>query len=179
MIFDNNGNLYGTTASLVGAGVYELSRSQGGWILSNIYRSNPNIASAGLIKDDLGNLYGATPDGGPLGGGTVFELTPSGGGWMYNLLYGLTGSFGPCCKVIMDAGGNLYRTTEADGANGWGSVFKLTPSGGGYTYTSLHDFGACGSDGCDPHGDPILDRGGTLYGTAGGGTAGVVWEITQ
>ncbi len=35
----------------------------------------------------------------------------------------------------MDAAGNLYGTTYSDGAYEMGSVFKLTLSNGGWTYT--------------------------------------------
>jgi uncharacterized repeat protein (TIGR03803 family) len=80
----------------------------------------------------------------------------------------------------MDAAGNLYGTTLADGANGYGAVFKLTPSNGIWTYTSLHDF-TNGIDGGYPYSTLVLDQRGNLYGTASsGGTQGlgVVFEIT-
>jgi len=65
-----------------------------------------------------------------------------------------------------------------------GSIFKLAPSGEGWTYTSLHDFCSGGSpcsDGAQPWGNIILDASGNLYGTAsaaGPNNYGVVWEIT-
>jgi uncharacterized repeat protein (TIGR03803 family) len=84
----------------------------------------------------------------------------------------------------MDAAGNLYGTTAYDGSYGKGSVFKLTPSGGGWTYTALHDFTG-GTDSQSPMSNVIFDVNGNLYGTATGGTGGcdgggcgVVWEIT-
>jgi hypothetical protein len=80
----------------------------------------------------------------------------------------------------MDSAGNLYGTVYTDGAFGWGSVFKLTPSPGAWTYASLHDFSG-GSDGADPLGNLTSDSNGNLYGTTKfGGTDydGVVWEIT-
>jgi uncharacterized repeat protein (TIGR03803 family) len=86
----------------------------------------------------------------------------------------------------MDAAGNLYgTTTNGDGAYGYGSVFKLTPSSGGWTYTSLHDFTG-GSDGGFPASNVVFDRNGNLYGTASSGGlsgcgplgCGLVWEIT-
>jgi uncharacterized repeat protein (TIGR03803 family) len=82
--------------------------------------------------------------------------------------------------------GNLYGTTYCDGAYNLGNVFKLTHLGGGWTYTSLHDFTG-GSDGAKPVSNVILDGSGNLYGTASGGGnpncdsgygCGVVWEIT-
>lgn len=80
----------------------------------------------------------------------------------------------------MDTGGNLYGTTSADGAYEDGSVFKLTATGGGWSYTDLCDFTG-GSDGAGPFSGVTLDASGNLYGTASGGGAhghGVVWEIT-
>ena len=61
-----------------------------------------------------------------------------------------------------------------------GYVFKLTPSGSGWNFTTLHTFN--GSDGASPNGQLVLDSQGNLYGTTeSGGThnLGVIWEITQ
>ena len=191
VIFDNAGNLYGTTftGGLNNDGtVFELMYTSGiGWTENLLYSfQNGNDGSlpiAGLIFDKSGNLYGSTENGGSGGGGTVFELTPSGGSWKYTLLYSFAGGYrcGPVGNLVMDGAGNLYGTTVCDGANQAGSVFKLTPSGGSWTYTSLHDFTG-GSDGGFPTCNLIFDTNGNLYGTAtyGGGPQGygVVFEIT-
>ena len=58
-------------------------------------------------------------------------------------------------------------------------MFKLTPSNGGWTYTSLHDF-TNGSDGSYPYSNLVFDARGNLYGTASAGGAnglGVVFKI--
>ena len=193
MVFDNAGNLYGTTyfggSNNVGT-VFQLTPSGSGWIENVIYSfqggSDGRYPYSGLIFDQSGNLYGTTTDAGTGGGGTVFELSPSGGGWMYFVLYSFTGPLGYSCgpqwALVMDVGGNLYDTTGCDGANNLGNVFKLTKTGGSWTYTSLHDFTG-GSNGEYPNG-VALDTSGNLYGTTvNGGTGGtygygVVWEIT-
>jgi uncharacterized repeat protein (TIGR03803 family) len=80
----------------------------------------------------------------------------------------------------MDANGNLYGTTFMDDSYGYGSVFKLSPSGSGWTYTDLHDFTG-GTDGGYPGGGVVLDGGGNLYGTAvlgGSNGFGVIYQIT-
>ncbi|MGB8768034.1 MAG: choice-of-anchor tandem repeat GloVer-containing protein [Candidatus Korobacteraceae bacterium] len=97
------------------------------------------------------------------------------------MLYAFTGppSEGPRAGVTMDAVGNLYGTTDQDGAYGAGSVFKLTPGADGWVYTSLHDFTR--SDGAAPFAGVSLDGAGNLYGTTTSGGEygwGVVWEIT-
>jgi len=191
MIFDNAGNLYGTTyfgGSSNDGTVFQLTPSGSGWIENIIYSfqggSDGRYPYSGLIFDQSGNLYGTTTDGGSGGGGTVFELSPSGGGWTFSVLYSLTGpsgcSCGPAWALVMDAAGNLYDTTQGDGAYKLGNVFKLTNTGGSWTYTSLYDFTG-GNDGWFPISGVTLDTSGNLYGTTYyGGTdnSGVLWEIT-
>jgi uncharacterized repeat protein (TIGR03803 family) len=204
VILDQAGNLYGTTESggTGGCGtVYELSPVGSGWTEKVLYNFQCDFGSpdgfspiGGLIFDAAGNLYGTTNLGGANNGGTVFELSPAGGGnWTFNVLYSLSyiGTFdfiyyGPTGSLVMDASGRLYGTTVMDGAFTGGSVFQLTPSNDGWSYTSLHDFTG-GSDGGEPFGSVVFDTGGNLYGTTsvgpfGGGCegrgCGVVWEIT-
>ena len=71
------------------------------------------------------------------------------------------------------------RPTATEPYN-YGTVFKLTPVSGSWTYTSLHDFTG-GVDGAYPRCNIIFDKNGDMYGTAAaGGTMnyGVVFEIT-
>lgn len=190
LIADSAGNLYGTTYA-AGANrqgvVFKLTRDVffGTWTEHVLYTfeggNDGGQPVAGLIFDNAGNLYGATSSWGTGGGGTVFKLAPSGGGnWTYSVLASFTGSDGPVASVTMDATGNLYGTTFMDDSYGYGSVFKLTPSGNGWTYTDLHDFTG-GTDGGYPGGGVVLDSSGNLFGTAVTGGAnglGVLYEIT-
>ena len=187
LIMDNAGNLYGT-ASAAGANrqgvVFELKHSGASWTEQVLYTfqggNDGGQPVAGLIFDNTGNLYGATASWGSGGGGMVFKLAPSGGSWTYSVLASLTGSDGPVASLTMDASGNLYGTTFMDDPDGYGSVFKLTNSGGGWTYTDLHDFTG-GADGGYPGGGVVLDSAGNLYGTAvigGANNLGVLYEIT-
>jgi len=188
VIFDRTGNLYGESC---GGGVYELSPSGSGWIAQTLYSfnggSDGECPFGGLIMDASGNLYGTTLYSGGGAGGTAFELTSANGSWTFNLLYSFSDSFpnqgnfpGSWDKLVMDAAGNLYGTTFIDGAYGFGSVFKLAPSNGIWTYLSLHDF-TDGNDGGYPKSNLVIDANGNLYGTASTGGAygdGVVFEIT-
>ncbi len=196
VIFDRAGNIYGVLgAGPQGSGgaVYELTPSGGGWNETTLYDfpNQPNDGHdpvGGLIMDSVGNLFGTTSAGGSGGGGTVFELSPSQGGWIYNGLYSFTGNyFGPLDKLTMDTAGNLYGTRAYGGEYGYGSVFKLTPSGGGWTYTDLHDFTGETDGGYPQQAGVVLDSSGNIYGTVtlGGDRSlcyqvgcGVVWEIT-
>ncbi len=192
VIFDKAGNLYGATYSYSGPGygaVYQLVPSGSGWTENTLYDfqggNDGGHPYNGLIFDQAGNLYGGTLFFGSGGGGVVYQLVPSNGSWIYKVLYSFTG--GDLCGVsglVMDQAGNLYGTTYCDGAYRAGSVFKLTPSNGGWTYTSLHDFCAGGSpcvDGAFPDAGVTIDANGNFFGTTFyGGTSnyGVIWEIT-
>ncbi|MEJ0047821.1 MAG: choice-of-anchor tandem repeat GloVer-containing protein [Rhodospirillales bacterium] len=139
------------------------------------------MPTGGLIEDSAGNLYGATESAGANGGGTVFELSPTANSWTLKVLADLpAGAGGPVAALTMDAAGNLYGTNYMNGANGVGSVFKLTNVSGSWKYQVLHDFaGAAG--GSYPGGGVVLDSNGNLFGTAGSGGAygwGVAYEIT-
>ena len=190
VIFDASGNLYGTTfaggAHTYGT-VYKLTPSGSAWTEDTLYSFQSSTDGGkpygGVVFDTAGKLYGATSSGGTNSGGTAYELMPSSGSWTFDLLYSFTGtaylpgSFG---SLTMDSAGNFYGTTVKDGANGLGSVFKLTPSNGGWTLTDVYDF-AGGTGGEIPYGSVLIDKSGNLYGTASAGGAngyGVIWEIT-
>jgi uncharacterized repeat protein (TIGR03803 family) len=76
-----------------------------------------------------GNLYGTTASGGGIGGvaGIVFELTPSGTENILHVFGGTPDGAFPWGGVVFDNTGNLYGTTLDGGANGYGTVFKMTP----------------------------------------------------
>jgi len=110
--------------------------------------------------------------------GMVFMLpTVARGTSTYKLLYAFKGAdgSGPSAGLVFDRAGNLYGTTTWGGANGGGTVFKLSPnSDGSWTETVLYSFCSLTScaDGESPSSGLILDMSGSLYGTtyAGGNT---------
>jgi uncharacterized repeat protein (TIGR03803 family) len=179
------GNLYGTTVeggtdNIYGT-VFELKHTTKGWTETILHSfgasgdgSQPYCA---LTVDSAGNLYGTTNVGGAYSKGTVFELTASGTeSVLWSFGNGMDGA-NPIAGVIRDAAGNLYGTTEYGGAFGYGTVFKLTPSG---TETILHSFDLNAADGAYPLARLVLYRG-NLYGTTVNGGAyveGTVFEVT-
>jgi uncharacterized repeat protein (TIGR03803 family) len=200
LIFDQAGNLYGTTTSGGGLGrqycidlgcgtAFRLAPGANGkWTLTTLYTfdgqsdgANPN---SGLAIDKVGNLYGTTSEGGDRGTGegygVVFELTPSSSGWTQSVLHTFTGGAdggNPYGSVLLDQSGNLYGATSYGGTGTGcnvslcGTVFELTPATGGqWTESVLYSFNSV--DGSDPQGNLTFDQSGNLYGTTRfGGTA--------
>jgi uncharacterized repeat protein (TIGR03803 family) len=80
--------------------------------------------------------------------------------------------------LVFDPTGNLYGTTIY-GGTGVGTVYELSPSGGGWMESLLYTFG--GNEGAYPVSSLTLDEGGNLYGTTengGGGGIGTVYELS-
>jgi len=190
---DGAGNLYGITASggTYGSGVvFELSpNEQGGYDETLLYEftggsdgANPN---GGLVFDGRGNLYGATYGGGAYGYGTVFELSPNGMNWEETVIYSFGGTGGDgnnpsTAGVVFDTHGNLYGTTSVGGGSGDGTVFELSPSGGGWTETILHSFDS--TDGNILFSPVMVDAAGNVFGTTELGGAynwGTVFELVR
>ena len=204
MIFDANGNLYGT-ASTGGVGscggatcgvVFELTPSGSGWTENVLYSFKGGKQDGGsplgaLVFDPSGNLYGTTSNGGSQacndGCGTVFELTPSANTWTEAVLHrfqgGNDGAVPYNVALVLDQAGALYGTTLLGGRSACtcGTAFKLTPgSNGKWNRSLLEAFD--GKNGSNPNAGLIFDATGNLYGTAGGGGSdgfGVVFEIKQ
>ncbi len=157
------------------------------WTETVLYRNNgpnePCCFYGGVIVDNAGNVYGMSEGGGNgncfgSGCGAVYMLTPSGGSYTLSVLYNFQGGSdgaGPLGNLTMDAAGNLYGTATYGGQYGFGTVFKLVRSAGGYTFHLLYTF-TNGSDGAMPQGNVVLDSAGNLYGASGDG--GGIFQIT-
>jgi uncharacterized repeat protein (TIGR03803 family) len=90
----------------------------------------------------------------------------------------------PFGGLIQDSTGAFYGTTGSGGANGNGTVYKLTPPAAGekhWTETVLYHFKG-GDDGQNPDGALVMDSSGALYGTTQwggvGGFNGTVFKLT-
>ncbi len=160
VIFDGEGNLYGTAAEGGANGygvVFELSSAGDKWTESVLYSfgygTDGQTPFGSLVMDSMGNLYGTSAY-------IVFELSPSGGGWTETTIYESGFSF---AGLTMDANGNLYGTTQLPTKSAYYStVFELSPNGsGGWTSTVLHTF----PHGSVAEGTLVVDDGGHLYGT--------------
>jgi uncharacterized repeat protein (TIGR03803 family) len=110
----------------------------------------------------------------------VYKLSPSASGWKLATLYSFTGEYGGPYNKLTLARGSIYGFTEAEGKNGLGSVFKLSPKKGGWTFKDLYDF-VGGSEGAQPYGSVAVDKDGNVFGTTNTGGSqnqGAVFEIT-
>ena|SRR5579862_1041352 len=194
VIFDHAGNMYGTTAQggngTGGNGngvVYEMTGSGNNWNEAAIYTfqgaPDGSLPYSGVVFDTAGNLYGTTTQGGNTGNGTVYKLTNSGSGWTEQILYNFQGGSDgatPTGGLIFDHAGNIYGTTNTGGSGGGGTVYELTPSGGGYNFNLLYSFS--GTANCGPWGALALDGNGNLYGTTicdGAHSDGNVFKLTN
>jgi uncharacterized repeat protein (TIGR03803 family) len=172
LIFDQMGNIYGATFAGgydYSGTVYQLKPSGNDWTESVLYRfsgSDGQYPENGVVLDSANNLYGTTYGGGLNGVGTVFELTYlAGSGWTESFLYSFgNGSDGGhlYAGLIFDQSGNLYGATAGGGPGGGGTVFKLTPSNGSWTYSLV--YGLTGGS-CGPYATLFMDGAGNIYGT--------------
>jgi len=125
-----------------------------------------------VVRDDAGNLYGTTFNGGAYDYGTVFKLAPNGEETiLHSFNIGSDDGVNPQAGVILDKQGNIYGTTRNGSTYNGGILFELAPDG---TETILHIFAGGGDnnkDGGRPQADLIMDDAGNIYGTTnyGGG----------
>jgi uncharacterized repeat protein (TIGR03803 family) len=193
LIFDKNGNLYGTTnlggSSGKGCGgqgcgtVFELTPGSGGkWTETILHNFKDNGRDGfkpwgSVVFDGSGNLYGTTNAGGPTtegcgngGCGVAFELIPLGNGqWEEKILHNFKDNnidgYGSTAGLVLDKNGRLYGTTFYGGAYNDGAVFELSLSNNRWTESVVHNFDWTIDvhDGTNPLDGLISDKNGNLY----------------
>ena len=180
------GNLYGTTtfagtgACREGCGLFYRLAADGTYtVLHDFDNTDDGQYPAGqLLRDKLGNIYGATTSGGPNGGGAIFKYDTKGNFRVLHAFGGADG-FSPQGHLLQDRAGTLYGATMQGGANDYGTVYKMGPDGKGFSV--LYSFTG-GADGGYPSGGLGRDKAGNLYGAtnlAGNGSApnGTVFKL--
>ena len=200
---DMAGNLYGE-AFHGGAGyggVFQLQPSGSGWIFNTLYNFAGGNDGAGPYQGGVaigpdGALYGVTIAGGNSGCesffgysgcGVVFRLQRPACSvscsWTETVAYRFNGredGSAPICTLAFDAQGNIYGTASSYQANGYGTVYKLSPSTQGWAFSLLYNFTG-GADGGYPFVGVARDSTGNLYGTAdqfGTHGYGTIYELS-
>ncbi|MFZ0313832.1 MAG: choice-of-anchor tandem repeat GloVer-containing protein [Candidatus Korobacteraceae bacterium] len=203
------GKFYGTASGAGNQepGVaFELTPGGLGWALAPLNSRFPSGGPGGITIGPSGALFLTTYVGGRgdcVGDGScgqVYELQPPAHAcgsflcsWNAMVLYDfndIPDAGVPGSGVIFDSAGNMYGTTEYGGSGicynsihlnyGCGAVYKVAPSGGGWTETVIYSFQG-GNDGQTPSGGLSFDSAGNLYGaTAQGGSSGdgTIYELS-
>jgi uncharacterized repeat protein (TIGR03803 family) len=196
VIFDSTGNLYGTASGggQHSAGVL-FKYIPGSNTFSSLYEFGQlaNCADgaapySGPVQGTDGNFYGATEFGGTAcgntGAGTLYQITPSGTLTSLHVFCTVAGcadgsgpnKFGP---LVEFSDGNFYGLTASGGANGAGTIFRITSAG---VLTTLYSFNpGNGTDGGNPLGGLIIGSDGNFYGTTqnhGANGFGTVFQFT-
>jgi len=194
-----DGSFYGTT-KYGGTGdfgtVFNVTTNGLFTVLANFDGSNTGADPYGGVTLGLdGTLYGTTQFAGPHGNGTVFRLTTGG---TLHILYSFSAmtwngtnyinndGANPYATVMLAPDGYLYGTTANGGANGSGTVFKMTTNG---FLTTLFSFDALAPppnvatnvSGGSPYAGLTRGPDGNLYGTTfvgGSETDGTAFRIT-
>jgi uncharacterized repeat protein (TIGR03803 family) len=183
-----NGALYGTTTgggAHGGGTVFDIKTSGGA--VDTLYSfcslsacTDGDSPQATLIQGSDNNLYGTTYDGGTFDYyGTLFRISQTG---TFDDFHNFDGTDGdePIGGMFQAIDGNFYGTTQTDGANGYGTVYKITPAG---VLTTIYNFcqvSGC-TDGTFPEGGLVQSTDGKLYGTTFSGGAfgkGTIFSIT-
>lgn len=191
LIADGAGNLYGTTNAggsgnacgvNVGCGTAFMLAPNGTETVLHTFTGGSDGAypQESMIRDEAGNLYGATEEGGIYGHGTVFKITPGGTETVLHQFTGGSDGAEPSSLVFAHKKGNLIGTAFFGGDNvgcavggSCGHIFKISATG---TESDVYDFTAAG--GANPIAAVIKDKAGNLYGTTpigGGGNCNILY----
>ena len=191
---DSAGNIYGTTVlgGDFGSGtVFQLSPTPNGWVHTILYSFTGGVDGGepykGVTIDREGNLYGTAVTGGSGscegGCGVAYKLTNSGGNWTQTVIHAFTGGddgSGPGARLTVDRGGNIYGMAPTGGANGLGTIYKISQAGAAWTFKVIHTFTG-GDDGATGSAGRMVLRRARLYGAATTGGAhgsGVIFELS-
>ena len=161
-----NHMLYGMTAiggEFDEGAVFKIGLDGTGFALLHSFGgpSDGNSPNGSLIFYN-GKLYGMTRRGGPVNMGVIFRINTDGTGFTILHTFTATTTDGgrPYGSLIL-YDGQFFGTTYVGGASGRGTVFRFSPSGGGFKI--IHSF-AGGAEGEGPTGTLTL-VGTRLFGT--------------
>jgi uncharacterized repeat protein (TIGR03803 family) len=199
VIQDSAGNLYGSAGGGGTNGFGAIFKIAPGGAETVLYSfCSVNTASAncadgsypstGLIWGADGNIYGATGSGGLYDLGTIFKITPAGAlSVMHSFcgdanVPGCTDGAEPIGPLMQASDGNFYGMTHGGGANNWGSIYKITPTGVETTIFSFQADNNTNTTSLDPTAGLVQGLDGNFYAmTDPGGTSseGTLFGLTN
>jgi uncharacterized repeat protein (TIGR03803 family) len=180
LLVGTDGNLYGMTeyGGTYNRGTafqYSLAKKK----LKIIHNFNPTPEGGApfgpLLQGVDGKLYGTTSGGGSGSGGTLFQMSTAGKIVVLvnfsttNEANGAT----PFSGVVQGSDGFLYGVASVGGANGLGTLFKVSTTGANFTV--LHSFAT--ADGDTPLSTPLLHTNGKIYGLTSHGGSHTVYGV--
>ncbi len=126
-----------------------------------------------------GKFYGMTYRGGSSSAGTIFKISPGGSGFklLHSFAAGATDGADPRGSLKL-VGTKLYGVTTVGGVSNLGTIFRILPTGAGFTV--LHSFAGGTADGSYPWTGSLAACGTTLFGMTMYGGAddwGTVFKI--
>ena len=166
---------------------------------SNPINTDGSSPTGALVEGSDGFLYGVVRFGGPAGTGTLFKIGKDGSGFTVLHAFAAVTSGASATIVnadgahpragLVESAGYFYGTTNAGGANGQGTIFRLRFDGS--EFAVLHEFTAptapsgstvaANEDGAFPQAGLTDGGDGLLYGTTtigGANGGGVIYSIT-
>lgn len=202
LVFDAEGNLYGTTRlggdytcgpKSSGCGVLWKITPAGSFSVVHEFTPDEGHAASLLIAHD-GNFYGcAVYPFAAAGSGILYRMRPSGARFEVLHQFSAVDSSGNnadganCYEPLVEADSGVFLGTASDGGpHGSGVVFRYASENGG-TYTVVHAFSALNAagtnvDGADPYARLTRGEDDWLYSTASAGGLfgnGVVYRVRR
>ncbi len=186
------GFLYGAT---VGGGTsntgtfYKIATDGSGFAsLHSFVQGEGTAPQASPILGSDNNFYGTaayngTPDDRAAGDGSVYRITPAGTLTVLRLLTDATDGSEPFSPPVQGGDGAFYGVNPNGGANGSGTVWRVTSAGAFsviYAFSATDEDGFNG-DGAEPTGALADGDNGSLYGVAnlgGPSGTGTVFAVT-
>jgi uncharacterized repeat protein (TIGR03803 family) len=185
LIQASDGDLYGTTATGGEYGHGTLFKiNPATEILTTLYSFNDADGEepmGDLVQGTDGNIYGTTNEGGTHVYGTVFRYSPATNRVTTLHNFDLADGYGPTGGLVQYSNGDFYGTTSGGGAFGFGTVFKISPTGT-FRFTLVYSFCLLGClDGAEPVAGLVLANDGNFYGTTwhgGQNSYGTVFKMS-
>lgn len=173
LLLGTDGNLYGTTliggTFNAGTAFQFVPATKKLKVVHNFDVTTGTQPHGPLMQAADGNLYGTCTSGGSASGGVLFKMSTTG---KYSVLYNFNASSpangaSPFAGVVQGSDGFLYGVASVGGANGLGTLFRVSTTGANLTV--LHSFATATGD--SPLSTPLLHTNGKIYGlTSHGGS---------